>query len=103
MTIKFYTIFEIQLKIFFPVQFGIESIAYFCTCKLTANAKLGEALHRYVQGLWQHTEFKEEMPDGRVPFKSFVISFFHKYRMYSCSEISVFRTYPQQMMLAIFL
>ena len=34
-------------------------IAYFCTCKLTAYANLGEALH---QGLWQHTEFKEEMP-----------------------------------------
>ena len=33
-------------------------IAYFC--KLTAYAKLGEALHQYVKGLWQHTELKKK-------------------------------------------
>ena len=37
-------------------------IAYSCTYKLTAYAKLGRAVHWYVQGLWQHIQFKEEMP-----------------------------------------
>ena len=29
--------------------------------QIAANAKLGEALHRYIQGLWEQTEFKDEM------------------------------------------